>query len=117
MEDEDPDRAAAISNKFVEELQKLNIRLNLSSAGRERVFLEKRLASVSKDLKAAEENLKNFQEKNNAISIDDQSAAIIDAIGTIKGQLASKEVQLGVLRTYQTEQNHDVKSLIEGFVT
>lgn len=114
VEDEDPARAAAIANAYVEELKKLNVRLNLGSAGRERVFLEERLAVVKADLVQAEDNLKTFQEKNKAISIDAQATAIIDAISKLRGELASKEVELGVLLTSQTEQNPQVRALREG---
>jgi uncharacterized protein involved in exopolysaccharide biosynthesis len=114
VEDEDPARAAAIANAYVEELKKLNVRLNLGSAGRERVFLEERLAVVKADLVQAEDNLKTFQETNKAISIDAQATAIIDAISKLRGELASKEVELGVLLTSQTEQNPQVRALREG---
>ena len=112
-EDEDPKRAAAIANTYIEELKKLNIELNLNNAGRERLFLEERLAVVQNDLSKAEDALKDFQEKNKAIRIDAQASAIIDAFATLKGELASKEVELGVLRSSQTDQNPQVKALRE----
>lgn len=114
VDDEDPARAAAIANAYVEELKKLNVRLNLSNAGRERVFLEERLALVQVDLARAEDNLREFQETNKAIKLDSQASAIIEAISRLRGELASKEVELGVLLTFQTEQNPEVKSLREG---
>lgn len=114
VEDKDPELAAGIANAFVEELKKLNIRINLNSAGRQRQFLENRLTVVKKDLLAAEEKLKTFQEQNKAIRIDDQARAIIEAISELKGELASKEVALGVALSTQTEQNPQVKALREG---
>ncbi len=111
--DEDPKRAADIANTYIEELKKLNIKLNLNNAGRERLFLEERLAVVQNDLSKAEDALKDFQEKNKAIRIDAQASAIIDAFATLKGVLASKEVELGVLRSSQTDQNPQVKALRE----
>ena len=114
VEDEDPARAAEIANTYVEQLKRLNIKLNLSSAGRERLFLEKRLRLVKADLTNAEEALKKFQEKNKTIRIDDQANAIIEALSTFKGELASKEVELGVLLSMQTEQSLQVKALREG---
>ena len=92
----------------------LNVRLNLTSSGRERVFLENRLALVKGNLTKAEDALKDFQEKNKAIRIDDQATAIIDAISQLKAQLASNEVELGVHLSYQTEQNYEIKALREG---
>ncbi len=114
VEDKDPQRAAAMANSYVDELQKLNVKLNLSNAGRERLFLEERLTQVKSDLLAAEESLKEFQEKNKAIRIDAQASAIIEAIAQLKGELASKEVELGVLLSSQTDQNPQVMALREG---
>jgi uncharacterized protein involved in exopolysaccharide biosynthesis len=114
VEDKDPKRAAEMANAFVDQLKQLNVEFNISSAGRQRQFLEKRLAVVKKDLTEAEDKLKTFQEKNKAIRIDDQAKAIIEAISKLKGDLASKEVELGVALSYQTEQNPQVKTLREG---
>ena len=113
VEDEDPARGAAIANAYVEELKKLNVRLNLGSAGRERVFLEERLELVKADLIQSEENLRVFQEQNKAIKIDAQATAVIEGIARLKGELASREVELGVLLTSQTEQNPQVRALRE----
>ena len=116
FEDEDPALAADIANAYVEELQKLNVKINLNNAGRERLFLEDRLKLVKRDLANAEDALKEFQEKNKAIRIDDQASAIIGAIASLKGELASKEVELGVLLSSQTEQNPQVVALREGII-
>ncbi|MBE0595979.1 MAG: lipopolysaccharide biosynthesis protein, partial [Desulfuromonadales bacterium] len=114
VDNEDPQLAAAMANAFVDELKKLNIKLNLSNAGRERAFLEERLEVVRADLIRAEESLREFQEKNKAIRIDAQATAIIEAVSRLRGELASKEVELGVLLTSHTEQNHQVRALREG---
>lgn len=116
VEDEDPEFAAKIANAFVEELKKLNIKINLGSAGRERLFLEERLEVVKKDLLQAEDRLQKFQTENKAIKIDDQASAIIGAIAQLKGELASREVQLGVLLSYQTQQNPEVLAVKESVV-
>lgn len=114
VEDEQPERAAQIANAYVEELQQLYVQLSLSSVGRQRTFLEKRLAMVKSDLAKAEDALLLFQKENNAVKLDDQAKAIIEAITQLKGQIASKEVELGVARTFQSEQNHEVKAMREG---
>ncbi len=114
VDDENPVRAAEIANAYVEELKSLNVKINLNNAGRERLFLEERLLQVKKELLATEESLKLFQEKNKTIRIDDQATAIIEAIASLKGDLASKEVQLGVLLSSQTERNPQVIALREG---
>ena len=114
--DKDPKRSAAIANRLVDELKKLNVRLNLNTAGRERVFLETRLAMAKQELASAEENLKAFQEANKAIRIDDQANAIINAIAALRAEITSKEVELGVLLSFQTDQNPQVKALKEAIL-
>ncbi len=115
-QDKDPQFAAKVVNAYIDELEKLNGKINLHNAGRERVFLEERLQLVKTDLANAEDALKEFQEKNKAIRIDAQASAIIEAIASLKGELASKEVELGVLLSSQTEQNPQVMALREGIV-
>jgi uncharacterized protein involved in exopolysaccharide biosynthesis len=114
VEDRDPQRAANLANAMVEELQKLNIQLNLGSATRQRVFLEGRLKVVKADLAQAEVALKDFQKLNKAIRLDEQASAIIEAASRLKGELASKEVELGVQLSSRTERNPDVRALREG---
>jgi len=113
VEDEEPQRAADIANAYVEELKRLNLELNLSSSGRQRLFLEKRLDIVKADLVRAEETMRTFQKGNNAFKLDDQATATIAAIARLKGEIASKEVELGVARSFQTEQNPEVKVVRE----
>lgn len=111
-DDREPKRSALLANAFVEELGKITVRLNLSKAGTEREFLEKRLVLVRKDLKAAEDDLKGFSQSNRVVQVDSQAKASIEAIARLKGELATKEVQLAVLRTKQTEQSPEVKAVL-----
>jgi len=113
-EDKDPKRAALLANAFVDELGKVTIRLNLSKAGTERVFLEKRLELVKKDLKTAEEAVKSFAQANKIVQVDSQAKASIEGIARLKAELASKEVQLAVLSSNQTEQSPEVKAIHTG---
>jgi len=112
--DADPKRAALLANTLVDELGKTTIRLNLSKAGTERLFLEKRLELVKKDLKSAEDELKSFAQSNRVVQVDAQAKASIEGIARLKADLALKEVQLAVLTSNQTEQSPEVKALRSG---
>lgn len=114
IDDEDPRFAAELANAYVDELQQLHARINLNTVGRERVFLEERLAMVQEDLVRAEDRLRDFQQSNKAIRIDAQAMAVIDSMSRLKGQITAKEVELGVLMTSHTEQNPQVRALREG---
>lgn len=110
-DDKDPKRAALLANAFVDELSKTTVRLNLTKAGTERVFLERRLELVRKDLVKAEDELKEFSQRNRIIQVESQAKASIEGIARLKAELSNKEVQLSVLRTKQTDQSPEVKSL------
>jgi uncharacterized protein involved in exopolysaccharide biosynthesis len=70
-----------------------------------RAFVEKRLKEAQEGLSRTEEAVREFQDKNSAVKLDDQSKAIIEAIGTIKGQLMAKEVELQTFLSYATPNN------------
>lgn len=104
-----PTLSAQLANSFVEELGRTTVRLNLSKAGTERLFLEKRLDLVQKDLKTAEDELKVFSQHNKIVQVDSQAKASIEGIARMKSELASREVQLSVLHSTRTEQSNEVK--------
>lgn len=110
----DPAKAALLANTFVDELQKKSMQLNLTKASTERSFLEKRLTVVKQDLKAAEEEMKNFQEKNKTIKADSQAAAAIEGIARLRAEIVSKEVQLAALRNSMTDESAEVSTLLAG---
>lgn len=106
-----PEMAAKLANAYVEELERRSVELNLSKAGTERVFLEKRLDVVGQELKKAENDLKSFQERYKAIKVDAQATATFEGIARLKAEMASKEVQLATLRSFQTDESPEVKAL------
>jgi uncharacterized protein involved in exopolysaccharide biosynthesis len=110
-DNKDPKMAARLANAMVEELGRKSVQLNLTKAGSERVFLEKRLEVVKQDLKKAEVDLKNFQEQHKAIKVDSQAAVTIQGIARLKAEIASKEVQLATLQGFQTDESTEVKML------
>jgi len=111
VEDRDPQRAAAMANAFVEELDRINKRVVTTSGRRMRVFVEERLKEAKVELAKAEDAIKEFQERNRAVKLDDQSKAIIEAIGTVKGQLMAKEVELQTLLSFATPNNPQAELL------
>lgn len=107
----DPKKAALLANTFVEELGRRSVQLNLSKAGTERIFLEKRLDFVKQDLKNAENDMRAFQEKYKTIKVDSQASAAIEGIARLKAELVSKEVQLASLRNSMTDESNEVRTL------
>jgi uncharacterized protein involved in exopolysaccharide biosynthesis len=105
VDDEDPKRAAAIANAYVEELDKLTQTLAITEAAQRRLFFERQLQQAKEGLAEAEVALKVTQEKTGLIKLDDQGKAIIEAVATLRAQISAKEVEVRSMRTFATEQN------------
>jgi len=111
--DKDPKMAARYANAFVEELKSFNKGLAIGEASQRRLFYEEQLGDEKKMLETAEEDLKAFQEKTGVLHIEQQAFVAINNIASVKAQIAAKEIELRVLRTYSTSNNPDVKKVEE----
>jgi uncharacterized protein involved in exopolysaccharide biosynthesis len=109
--DKSPNRAAAMAQAYVEELNQLVADLSTSSARRERIFLEGRLQAVTQDLEAAEKDFSQFASKNSAIDIKEQGKAMVEAAATLQGQLIAAESEYEGLKQIYTENNVRVRSV------
>jgi len=114
FEDKDPKRAAQIANAFVEELKNVNKGLAVSEASQRRLFFEEQLQDVKVSLAKAEEDMKTFQEKTGVLQAEAQAKAVIENIALLRAQIAAKEVELRVLKTYTTQNNPDLYKAEEG---
>lgn len=110
--DKDPKRASAIANSYIDELEKLTVALNMTGAGKNRTYLEPRLAEAKAGLTQAEEALKAFQAKNRTIQVPQQAEATIKGIAEMKAALVLKEVELSTARRSLTDSSREVKDLI-----
>jgi uncharacterized protein involved in exopolysaccharide biosynthesis len=108
--DKNPQRAAAMAQEYVEELKRVVTQVNTSSAHRERVFLEERIAQVKQDLESAEKSFSEFASKNTAIDIQAQGKAMIEAGATLEGQMIAAETELQSLRQMYSDGNVRVRA-------
>jgi uncharacterized protein involved in exopolysaccharide biosynthesis len=108
--DKSPQRAAAMAQAYVEELNHLVAEVSTSSARRERIFLEGRLQAVNQDLEAAEKEFSQFASKNTAIDIKEQGRAMVDAAATLQGQYIAARSELEGLRQLYADSNVRVRS-------
>src|ERR1022692_2808736 len=109
--DHSPERAAALAGAYVTELNSTVLQLSTSSAHRERVFLEERLKAVKLDLEDAENQLAQFSSKNDTLDIVTQGKAMLEAAGTLSGELIAAQSELEGLRQIYSETNVRVRSL------
>ena len=111
VEGRDPQLSANIANSYVEELDIINRKVNISEGQRKRIFLEKRLQSVKQDLIKAETSLKSFQEKYKLVSIDEQAKVAIEGAAEIKAQIIAVQTELEVLKDFGTEKQNEAVRL------
>lgn len=113
VEDKDPKRAADMANAFVEELKKLNNTLAITEASQRRLFFEEQLKDIKEKLAKAEDEFQRFKEKTGAIKVEEQTKTVIGSIAELRAQIAAKEVELRVMRTYATPHNPDLQKTEE----
>ncbi len=109
--DESPEKAVAMANAFVGELDKLLRQIAVREAKDRLVFLEKERLQSSKNLTKAEEDLRIFSEKNNVVSIENQARATLEYIAALRAAVDAKDVQIKVMRQQATQYNYDVVRL------
>lgn len=113
VDDEDPQRAADMSNAYVEELVKLTQNLAISEASQRRLFFENQLKKAREELAEAEIELKKTQERTGMVALDEQGRATIEAAAMLRAQVTAKEVEMAAMRTFATEANPDYRRLQE----
>lgn len=103
--DSDPARARDLANAYVSELNRLLVRVSVSAARRERVFVEQRLRSVQDELQQAQIELSEFSSRNRMVDLKEQTRAMVDAGAKLEAQRIVAQAQLASLRQIYGEEN------------
>jgi capsule polysaccharide export protein KpsE/RkpR len=111
VEDKDPRRAAALAAAYVDELNRLLVEVNTSSAHRERVFIEERLRVVRPELDMAAQQLSDFSTRNSTLDPKEQGKAMVGAVVTLQGELIANETALRGLQQIYSDNNVRIRSL------
>jgi uncharacterized protein involved in exopolysaccharide biosynthesis len=111
VRDKNPQRAQAMAQAFVEELDRAVNKLSTSAARREREFLETRLAEVKKSLDQSSRDFSRFASQNTAIDIPAQGRAMVEAAAVLQGQLMAAQAEEEGLRQIYTSNNVRVRAL------
>jgi capsule polysaccharide export protein KpsE/RkpR len=93
----------------VAELNKVLANVNTTSAHRERVFLEQRLATVKTKMEAASKEFSQFASQNSAIDIPAQARAMVVAAAELQAQLIAAQAQVRGLQQIYTDNNARVR--------
>jgi tyrosine-protein kinase Etk/Wzc len=108
VEGRTPDEAAAMTNAYVEEFQKLASNVAVTEAAQRRVFFDRQLEESKDSLSKAEQDLKKTELTTGMVQPDRQSRAMIESAAILQGQIAAKEVEVQALSSFATENNPDL---------
>jgi capsule polysaccharide export protein KpsE/RkpR len=104
VRDHSRERAQQMAQMYVDELNAHVNLLSVSSARREREFLEQRLELVQSDLNRAARDFSQFASANTAIDIPQQGKTMLEAAAAIQGQVIAAESELrGLQQMYGAE--------------
>lgn len=93
-----PEKAADMTNYIVDLLNRRVIDLNVGKARSNREFMQQRYKEIKENLKLSEDSLKRYQEKSGVFEAKEQTKATIEAITKLDAELASKQIELSVLK-------------------
>ncbi|GFO59673.1 polysaccharide chain length determinant protein [Geomonas silvestris] len=113
VEDREAQQAADLANAFVTELRWLTKGLAVTEAAQRRLFFEDQLKGSRESLTKAEEGVRGFQERTGTLQVDEQVKAVIKNIAQLRAEIASKEVELRVVKTYAKPSNPDLQKAEE----
>lgn len=109
--DRNKQRATALAQAYLDELNKMVATLNTSSAHRERVFLEGRLQVVKQELDNSAKDLSDYSSQHATLDLKEQGHAMLEAAATLQGQLIAAQSELRGLEQIYTPYNVRVKTV------
>jgi uncharacterized protein involved in exopolysaccharide biosynthesis len=110
VKDHDPRRARDMVQAYLEELNVVVNRTSTSSAHQERVFIEKRLASVRSNLEHAQEAMSEFSSTHSTIDLREQTRATVESEAKVNGELIAAQGELESLQQIYGDGNVRVRA-------
>jgi tyrosine-protein kinase Etk/Wzc len=105
VSDRDRQRAADMANAYTGELRALTKDLAVTEASQRRLYFETQLSQAKDALVAAEGTFQQVQQSKGLVQLDAQAKGMIEELGSLRAQVAAREVEIESMRTYSTEQN------------
>lgn len=96
--DEEPERALAMNQFMLAELQEKMETINEEASFQNLKIIEARFEENKENLAEAESRLNEFQNKYGILEVDSQLEALINSLAQVKGKIVQTEIELEVLR-------------------
>lgn len=107
FEDKDPRRAADVANRYIGLLDEFNRQLNISRASKTREFIKGQLVKREATLAEAELALKEFQDENQALELDEQLRAALAIVTDLTAEAITLETELKILETFTSPDSEE----------
>ncbi len=111
VSDQSPERAAAIANGYLNELDRANQMFSTGSAARTRRFVEQRLDETQSELSAAQGRLQDFQRKHGALAVDEQTRTTVAVIAKLQGETEALKAKRDAMRFSMSDKSSEMRSL------
>lgn len=109
VEDRDRQRAANMTNAYVELLDRFNREQRITKGRRTRMFIEGRLTETRGELKQSEQKLADYQAQHKAIVLTPQMSSAIEEAASLYARRTALEVRLGVVRAYSEGGDEEIQ--------
>jgi tyrosine-protein kinase Etk/Wzc len=111
MQSPDPIFVADIANSYVRALDNYNVTNSYTSARRLREYIENRMRVADEELDSAQKALREFQEKNKAISIGKQTEATLEVLAEMESQKVLLEVAKAAKEKFYKGPSNELEQL------
>ncbi len=106
-----PQKARDMANAIVDISNQVMNNVSTSSARRERMFLEQRLAAIKTELDESARQFSTFASKNVALDIPAQAKATLEAAAKVQGELVAAQAELSGLEQIYTSNSTRVREV------
>jgi tyrosine-protein kinase Etk/Wzc len=107
--DNDPQRAAAMANAWVDEYRAFSATLAVTEAQQRRLFYERELNAAHDELTQAEQAMQQTELRTGVIDLEGQDRSMIASAAILRGQLAAKEIEIKAMREFAAPGNPDLQ--------
>ena len=111
VEARDPQLARDLADGYARAAAAEGIRLKSSLATQRRVYLERRLVDLEREVAAASTTLREFEETHGAVSLPDQARETVESFGALRARKVLLETELAAARRYFTDESPEVRTL------
>ncbi|HKI75545.1 MAG TPA: polysaccharide biosynthesis tyrosine autokinase [Pseudomonadales bacterium] len=106
-----PAEVKSILNTLVDKYIQQNVAAMASQAQNSLVFIKKQLPKLKQQLETAQDKLTEYRQKNGAVDLDKQAAAMLDELTTLESQLTQINLAETALRQRYTGRYPSLRSL------